>query len=102
MSQAYGMTKKGGTTVLVGVVAAGENIELPGLDIVLSEKRILGSMMGSNAFRVDMPRFVDFYLNGQRMLDEMISARRPREDINVCFDEMRKGAAARSVITFDS
>ncbi|NQZ98250.1 MAG: alcohol dehydrogenase, partial [Myxococcales bacterium] len=43
-----------------------------------------------------------FYLNGQLMLDEMISARRPLEDINVCFDEMRKGAAARSVITFDS
>ena len=101
-SQAYGMTKKGGTTVLVGVLAAGENIELPGIDIVLSEKRILGSLMGSNAFRVDMPRFVDFYLNGQLMLDEMISARRPLEDINVCFDEMRKGAAARSVITFDS
>ena len=62
---------------------------------------MLGSMMGSNAFRVHMPRYVDFYLNGQLMLDEIISARRPLEEINVCFDEMRKGAAARSVIVFD-
>ena len=57
--------------------------------------------MGSNRFRVDMPRYVDFYLNGQLLLDEIISARRPLEDINVCFDEMKKGAAARSVIVFD-
>lgn len=99
--QAFEMTRRGGAAVLVGVVAAGQDVSFPGLDFVLSEKRVLGSMMGSNSFRVDMPRFVDFYLNGQLKLDEMISARRPLEDINICFDEMRKGAAARSVITFD-
>ena len=80
----------------------GENVELPGFDIVVNEKRILGSMMGSNAFRVDMPRYVDFYLKGQLMLDEMISARRDLDEINACFDEMRKGTGARSVIVFDS
>jgi len=69
--------------------------------MVIEEKRILGSMMGSNSFRVHMPRYVDLYLNGQLMIDEIISARRPLEEINVCFDEMRKGAAARSVIVFD-
>lgn len=100
-SQAFAMTRKGGATVLVGVLKAGENIELPGLDFVLAEKRVLGSMMGSNSFRVDMPRFVDFYLNGQLKLDEMISARRPLDEINVCFDEMKKGAVARSVIVFE-
>ncbi|MDG2304345.1 MAG: Zn-dependent alcohol dehydrogenase [Candidatus Binatia bacterium] len=99
--QAFDMTRKGGATVVVGVVKIGENLELPGLDFVLAEKRVLGSMMGSNSFRVDMPRFVDFYLNGQLKLDEMISARRPLEEINVCFDEMKKGAVARSVIVFD-
>ena len=99
--QAYDMSRKGGTTVMVGVTAGGVDVELPGFDIVVSEKKILGSLMGSNAFRVDMPRYVDFYLNGQLLLDEIISARRPLEDINVCFDEMKKGAAARSVIVFD-
>lgn len=99
--QAVAMTRKGGTAVMVGVVAIGEDISLPGFDIVINEKRILGSMMGSNAFRVDMPRYVDFYLKGDLMLDEMISARRPLEEINTCFDEMRKGSAARSVIVFD-
>jgi len=99
--QAFDMSRKGGTTVMVGVTPVGVDIELPGFDIVVSEKKILGSLMGSNAFRVDMPRYVDFYLNGQLLLDEIISARRPLDEINVCFDEMKKGAAARSVIVFD-
>ena len=99
--QAAAMTRKGGAIVMVGVVAVGEDVSIPGFDMVINEKRILGSMMGSNAFRVDMPRYVDFYLNGSLHLDEMISARRPLEEINVCFDEMRKGSAARSVIVFD-
>jgi len=99
--QALAMTRKGGTMLMVGVVAVGENVELPGFDIVINEKKVLGSMMGSNAFRVHMPRYVEFYLNGQLKIDEMISARRPLEEINVCFDEMRKGTAARSVIVFD-
>jgi len=101
VQQALAMTRKGGTAFMVGVLGIGENIEVPGLDVVINEKRIQGSMMGSNAFRVDMPRYVDFYLNGQLKLDEMISARRPLEEVNTCFDEMRKGTAARSVIVFD-
>jgi S-(hydroxymethyl)glutathione dehydrogenase/alcohol dehydrogenase len=48
-----------------------------------------------------MPRYVDFYLKGQLLLDEIISARRPLEEINLCFDELRRGAAARNVIVFE-
>jgi S-(hydroxymethyl)glutathione dehydrogenase/alcohol dehydrogenase len=99
--QAFDMTKRGGTTVMVGVITSGQDVELPGFDVVLSEKRVLGSLMGSHPFRVAMPRYVEFYLKGQLMLDEIISARRPLGDINRCFDEMRQGAAARSVIVFE-
>jgi S-(hydroxymethyl)glutathione dehydrogenase/alcohol dehydrogenase len=59
-------------------------------------------MMGDNRFRVDMPRYVDFYLSGQLKLDEMISARLKLDQVNHAFDEMRKGTAARSVIVFDA
>ena len=77
-------------------------VELHQADLVLQEKTILGSMMGSNRFRVDMPRYVDFYLDGRLKLDEMISARLPLEDVNQAFDRMRAGEAARSVIVFDA
>jgi S-(hydroxymethyl)glutathione dehydrogenase / alcohol dehydrogenase len=99
--QAVRMTRKGGTTVLVGVVPAGTNVELPGADIVLREKTILGCMMGSNRFRLDIPRYVELYLCGRLKLDEMISARLPLERVNDAFEAMRQGTAARSVIVFD-
>jgi S-(hydroxymethyl)glutathione dehydrogenase/alcohol dehydrogenase len=99
--QAYDMTRRGGTTVIVGVITAGQDLAIPGFDLVLSEKQVLGSTMGSIGFRVAMPRFVDFYLGGQLLLDEIISARRPLEEINLCFDELQRGVAARSVIVFD-
>ena len=70
-------------------------------DLTLQEKKITGSYMGSNRFRFDMPRYVDFYLDGRLNLDRMISSRIPLEDVNHAFDLMRKGEAARQVIVFD-
>jgi S-(hydroxymethyl)glutathione dehydrogenase/alcohol dehydrogenase len=99
--QAVRMTRKGGTTVMIGVAPAGTNVELPGADVVLREKTILGCMMGSNRFRIDMPRYVELYRSGALKLDEMISARLPLERVNEAFDSMRRGTAARSVVVFD-
>ena len=96
------MAKKGGAAVLVGVLPVTETVALSAADITLSEKRVLGSFMGSNAFRRDMPHYVDFYLDGRLRLDEMISRRIDLDDINSAFDAMRKGEVARSVITFDA
>jgi len=99
--QAVRMARKGGTIVMIGVVPAGVNVELPGVDIVLREKAILGCMMGSNRFRTDMPRYVELYRSGVLHLDEMISARLPLEGVNDALEAMRRGTAARSVIVFE-
>ena len=99
--QAVRMTRKGGTIVMIGVVPAGTSIELPGADIVLREKRILGCMMGSNRFRTDMPRYIELYRRGQLRLDEMISARLPLDRVNEALEAMRQRAAARSVLVFE-
>ncbi len=101
VQQAVNMLKTGGTAVLVGVVPVGKLVALHAADITLREKRVMGSMMGSNRFRIDMPKYVDLYLDGRLKLDEMISARLPLSEVNLAFDEMRKGAAARSVLIFD-
>ena len=77
------------------------SLSSPGWDLVLREKSILGCMMGSNRFRIDMPIYVDFYLNGQLKLDEMISSRVPLEQVNDALDALRKATAARTVLTFD-
>ena len=69
--------------------------------IVLAEKKIQGSNMGSNRFRVDMPRYVDMYLQGRLNLDDMISTRIPLDEVNDAFARMRNGEITRDVILFD-
>jgi S-(hydroxymethyl)glutathione dehydrogenase/alcohol dehydrogenase len=68
----------------------------------LGEKRIQGSLMGSNRFPVDMPRLVDAYMAGKLHLDDMVSRRIKLEQVNEAFEEMKTGAVARSVIVFDA
>lgn len=98
--QAFGMLRRGGVATVIGMIKPGVKIELPGLDF-LGEKRIQGSFMGSNRFPVDLPRLVDFYMQGRLKLDEMISQRIKLEQINQAFDELKRGELARSVIVFD-
>jgi S-(hydroxymethyl)glutathione dehydrogenase / alcohol dehydrogenase len=98
--QAFAMAKRGGTAVLIGVMPAGQMLELHGIDVVLQEKTFMGSFMGSLAFRVDLPRFVDMYLDGRLLLDEMVSAHLKIDEVNDGFDRMKAGEVARAVIDF--
>lgn len=99
--QAFRMVRAGGTATIIGMIPPGEMVSLHGPDF-LSEKKIQGSMMGSNRFRVDMPRFVDFYLQGRLHLDEMISQRIGLADVTDALQALDKGEVARSVIVFDA
>jgi len=98
--QAFQMLRTSGVATIIGMVPEGEMLEIHGADL-LADKRLQGSNMGSNHFRRDMPRFVEFYLDGKLKLDDMISRRIRLDQINEAFDEMKQGELARSVITFD-
>jgi S-(hydroxymethyl)glutathione dehydrogenase/alcohol dehydrogenase len=97
--QSFAMLQKGGTATIIGMIPEGQKIELPGSDF-LDEKKIQGSNMGSNRFRVDMPRYVDLYLSGRLKLDELVSRRITLDEINEGFEAMRRGEVARSVVAF--
>ena len=97
--QAYEMLRRSGVATIIGMVPEGQKLEIDAASL-LYEKRIQGSNMGSTRFRVDMPRYVDFYLAGKLHLDRMISRRITLDQINEGFDELRSGRFARSVITF--
>jgi S-(hydroxymethyl)glutathione dehydrogenase/alcohol dehydrogenase len=98
--QAFGMLKPGGCATVIGMIPLGQNVELPGVAF-LAEKKIQGSLMGSNRFRIDMPRYVDMYLQGKLNLDDMISARLSLDEVNSAFEAMKTGEIARDVIVFD-
>ena len=101
VEQAWGMLAVGGTATVVGMMPFGEKVEVPGYEIFMQEKTLQGSMMGSNQFRKDMPRFVDMYLDGRLMLDEMVSQHIPLEKINDGYAAMQRGELARTVVDFD-
>ena len=97
--QSYEMLDSGGTATIVGMIPEGTKIEIDGPSFV-KERRIQGCNMGSNRFRVDMPRYIEYYRQGRLKLDEMVSKRISLEQVNEGFDFMRQGHVARSVITF--
>jgi S-(hydroxymethyl)glutathione dehydrogenase/alcohol dehydrogenase len=99
--QAYAMLGRGGAATLIGMVPQGESIEIPAEDLIFSEKRVQGSNMGSNRFRIDIPRYVDFYMSGRLNLDDLVSARIRLEEVNEGYAALTRGEVARSVIVFD-
>ena len=82
------------------MVPLGQKVQLDGFQFLM-EKRIQGSNMGSNRFRIDMPRYIDWYLEGKLKLDELVSAVMPLDRINDGFAELKRGEVARQLITFD-
>ncbi len=99
--QAWKMIRPGGTAIVIGMIPVGTMIEIHGPEL-LAEKTLTGSTMGSNRFRIDMPRLVDFYLSGQLHLDELISRRIALEDINDAMQALQRAEVARQVIVFDA
>jgi S-(hydroxymethyl)glutathione dehydrogenase/alcohol dehydrogenase len=100
IEQAFGMLASAGTATIIGIAPLGTVLELPATHFLM-ERRIQGCLMGSNRFRVDMPYYIDLYLQGRIKLDELIAERISLDAINDGYRTMQGGAAARRVITFD-
>src|SRR4029450_3434298 len=98
--QAFECLRPGGTATVVGMIPVGQKIELDG-PAFLREKKVQGCSMGSNRFKVDMPRYVELYRQGRLKLDEMITRRGRLEDVNEAFRAMKAGEVARTVLMFD-
>ena len=92
-------TRKGGTTVIVGVPGLEDpfTYPIPAL-LALSEKKLIGSVLGScNSLR-DIPRFIALMQAGQLDLASMITGRRTLDDLNAGFDDIRTTTGIRTVI----
>ena len=100
VSQAFGLVRRGGTVVLVGMPAAGATAPVPIGDFAGGNLRLLGSNMGSTRLGVDVPRLVARYRERRLQLDELITARYPLERINEAIAAMEGGGALRNVIVF--
>ena len=99
VEQAFAMLRPGGVATMVGMPAAGTKIELDSFHLFY-ERKLQGSMMGSNLFPIDMPRLVELYMQGRLKLDELISRRIRLDQVNEALQELKTGQLARSVIEF--
>ncbi len=98
--QAFQMLGKGGTAVIVGMIPEGQMIEINGELLMGDGKSLVGSNMGSNRFRVDIPKYVDAYLAGNLKLDELVSHTISLDEVNEGYAALNRGEVARSVIVF--
>jgi S-(hydroxymethyl)glutathione dehydrogenase/alcohol dehydrogenase len=98
---AYDSTRRGGTTVVVGVGRAEDMVQFSAFELFYNEKNLRGSYYGTANIRRDFPRLINLWRSGQLDLEGMITRRLSIEEINDAFTAMQAGDVIRQVITFD-
>jgi S-(hydroxymethyl)glutathione dehydrogenase/alcohol dehydrogenase len=100
MRQALECCHKGwGTSIIIGVAGAGEEIATRPFQLVTG-RVWKGTAFGGAKGRTDVPRIVDWYMEGKIKIDELITHTMPLDDINRSFDLMHEGESIRSVVLF--
>ena len=100
MRQALECCHKGwGESCIVGVAGAGKQITTRPFQLVTG-RSWRGTAFGGARGRTDVPRIVDWYMDGKINIDDLITHKMPLEDINKAFDLMHSGESIRSVVEF--
>ena len=97
--QSFAMLRMGGTSTILGMFKPGMKLELEA-SVFIKDRKIQGSSMGSNQFRVDIPNLLSFYQQGRLELDHLISRKMELSEINDGFESLRGGAPVRQLIDF--
>ncbi|MCY7322709.1 MAG: S-(hydroxymethyl)glutathione dehydrogenase/class III alcohol dehydrogenase [Phormidesmis sp. CAN_BIN36] len=100
MRQALECCHKGwGVSVVVGVAGAGQEISTRPFQLVTG-RVWKGSAFGGARGRTDVPKIVDWYMDGKINIDDLVTKIMPIEQVNEAFDLMHKGEVIRAVLTF--
>jgi len=100
MRQALECCHKGwGTSVIIGVAGAGQEIATRPFQLVTG-RNWRGSAFGGARGRTDVPKIVSWYMEGKINIDDLITHTMPLEEINTAFDLMHAGKSIRSVVLY--
>jgi S-(hydroxymethyl)glutathione dehydrogenase / alcohol dehydrogenase len=100
MRQALEACHRGwGQSIIIGVAAAGAEIATRPFQLVTG-RTWKGTAFGGARGRTDVPKIVDWYMDGKIQIDPMITHVMPLADLNKAFDLMHQGKSIRSVVTF--
>jgi Zn-dependent alcohol dehydrogenase len=100
VEQGLGLLRRGGTLVVAGMPATGQEARFDPTDLAHNGRRIVGTKMGSARPADDIPRLVALYEDGRLKLDELVTGTYPLDAINEAIGSMRRGDAIRNVIAF--
>ncbi|HWK83396.1 MAG TPA: S-(hydroxymethyl)glutathione dehydrogenase/class III alcohol dehydrogenase [Caldimonas sp.] len=100
MRQALECCHKGwGQSIIIGVAPAGAEIATRPFQLVTG-RQWKGTAFGGARGRTDVPKIVDWYMNGKISIDDLITHRLGLEDINLGFELMKRGESIRSVVVY--
>ncbi len=101
LADAYAATRRGGTTVTVGLPHPDKQLSIPAVSLVTEERTLKGSYLGSCNPPVDVPRFVDLHLEGRLPVDRLLTHRLSIDELNEGFDRLAAGECVRQAVVFD-
>jgi Zn-dependent alcohol dehydrogenase len=92
-------TRKGGTTVIVGVGPITETVTFPPVLFTIMEKKVRGCLLGGANAAFEIPRLLSLWRAGRLDLEAMITGVRPITEINAAVADMQAGRGLRTVLT---
>ncbi|HBY93771.1 MAG: Zn-dependent alcohol dehydrogenase [Ardenticatenaceae bacterium] len=101
IAQAYAATAKLGTTVVIGLTPAQfEELPISPLNLVLSQKTLMGTIYGTSNAPVEIPKLLNLYRHGHLKLDELVTRTYTLDEINQGYEDMLAGKNIRGVVVF--
>ena len=100
LATAYQVTRRGGTTVTVSLPPPTATFNVPAVNLVVEERTLKGSFLGSAVPARDIPHYIALYRAGRLPVDRLVTHRIKLDEINLGFDRLANGEAIRQVIVF--
>lgn len=100
LDTAYKITRRGGTTVTVSLPPPSATLAVPAVNLVVEERTLKGSFLGSAVPQRDLPRYISLFFAGRLPIDKLVTHRIKLDEINLGFDRLANGEAIRQVIVF--
>jgi S-(hydroxymethyl)glutathione dehydrogenase / alcohol dehydrogenase len=98
--QAYEMTRRGGTTTIVGAGRPDDPVSFNAMELFYDAKTVKGCLYGSADPDRDFPRLLEMWRAGRLDIEALITRRISLDDVNDAFRAMEAGEVARSLIVF--
>ena len=98
LAEAYGMARRGGRVVTVGLPNPNEMLSIPAVSLVAEGKTLMGSYMGSSIPSRDIPRYIALWRAGRLPVERLLTSISPMAEINTLLDRLADGSAIRQVM----